>query len=247
MWTVFTLANMGAMARNPVSPPAQTGAERETSRAPAPTRERYHHGDLPSALLRAGVDLARQGGPDAVVLREATRRVGVSPNAAYRHFADRDALLNAVTKAAQAQLAQAIERELHACDEAAAGRSPADAARAHLRAVGTAYVRFALDEPGLFRAAFTVHRNLDAAADPRSAGQHGRTPFELLSAALDDYVAAGIMPAHRRPHAEIAAWAPVHGLAGLLTEGPLRAAGREQAEAMMQRVIDLVDAGLTAP
>ena len=55
----------------------------------APTRSTYRHGDLRRALLEAGIELARQGGPEAVVLREATRRAGVVPNAAYRHFASR--------------------------------------------------------------------------------------------------------------------------------------------------------------
>lgn len=56
-------------------------------------RSTYRHGDLRRALLDAGIELARSGGPDAVVLREATRRAGVAPNAAYRHFASREALL----------------------------------------------------------------------------------------------------------------------------------------------------------
>ena len=62
----------------------------------------------PAALcgwfVKAGVELARSGGPDAVVLREVTRMVGVVPNAAYRHFADRDALLAAVRAQAVAEL-----------------------------------------------------------------------------------------------------------------------------------------------
>ncbi|MBA3704019.1 MAG: TetR family transcriptional regulator, partial [Rubrobacteraceae bacterium] len=56
-----------------------------------PKRVTYRHGDLRRALLEAGTELARGGGPEAVVLREATRRVGVAPSAAYRHFADRRA------------------------------------------------------------------------------------------------------------------------------------------------------------
>src|SRR5215468_5323952 len=53
-------------------------------------------GTVRAALVAAGVELARLGGPDAAVLREVTRMAGVVPNAAYRHFADRDALLAAV-------------------------------------------------------------------------------------------------------------------------------------------------------
>jgi AcrR family transcriptional regulator len=74
-------------------------------------RETYRHGDLRRALIDAGVALAREGGPDAVVLREATRRAGVTPNAAYRHFASHHALFDAVRTHALGALAQAIERE----------------------------------------------------------------------------------------------------------------------------------------
>ena len=50
----------------------------------------YHHGNLRQALVDAGVELARTGGPNAVLLRAAARQVGVSHNAAYRHFANQE-------------------------------------------------------------------------------------------------------------------------------------------------------------
>src|SRR6476646_7438513 len=103
-------------------------------------RSTYRHGDLHRALLDAGIELARTGGPDAVVLREATRRAGVVPNAAYRHYASRDELLQAVRSAALSALAQAIEAELA---KVRRKRDPADYARASLRAVGTGYMQFA--------------------------------------------------------------------------------------------------------
>src|ERR687885_2974144 len=62
----------------------------------SPRRGPRPRGTVRAALVEAGIELARSGGPDAVVLREVTRMVGVVPNAAYRHFADRDALLAAV-------------------------------------------------------------------------------------------------------------------------------------------------------
>src|SRR5215831_237341 len=122
-------------------------------RRSTPTRARrrsYRHGDLRRALLDAGIALARRGGPEAVVLREATRQAGVVPNAAYRHFASREALLQAVRAAAFARLAVAMETEL---GRVRRGRRAADAARADLRAIGTAYLGFAAAEPGLFRTA----------------------------------------------------------------------------------------------
>ncbi len=213
-----------------------------TVESEAPARQSYHHGDLRQALLTAGVELAREGGPDAVVLREATRRVGVSPNAAYRHFADREALLSAVCDAAQARLAATIDERY----AAVTGPDDAAIARGHLRAVGTGYVAFALDEPGLFRTAFALSADLERATDPERAGPSGRTPFELVNSALDELMASGAMPVSRRPQAEFLAWSSVHGLAMLLIEGPLRALPRSQADAITQRVVDMVEAGFTA-
>ena len=71
-------------------------------------RATYHHGDLRAALVEAGLALAREGGPEAVVLRETTRRAGVAPNAAYRHFSSHQALFDALRAAAVGALAQAI-------------------------------------------------------------------------------------------------------------------------------------------
>ncbi len=206
-----------------------------------PTRSTYRHGDLRRALLTAGIELARAGGPDAVVLREATRRAGVVPNAAYRHFASRQALLQAVRAAALSALALAMETELAAIRR---GKRSEDYARASLRAIGTAYLRFALQEPGLFRAAFAVPGPVEGVADPDKAGPSGLNPFQLLGAALDRMVEAGVLRRKHRPGAEYIAWSAVHGLAMLILEGPLRSFTPEQAEAVGQRVLDMVEKGL---
>lgn len=204
-------------------------------------RANYRHGDLHKALLDAGLDMAREGGPDAVVLREATRRAGVSPNAAYRHFADRTELVEAVSDAAQSLVAGAIEAEW---DAVPSRLGPADAAHAHLAAVGRGYLGFARDQPGLFRAAFTVPSDLENALDPAKAGPGGRTSFQLLATALDELVDVGALPPERRPGAEFSAWSAVHGLAMLVLEGPLRNLDPEVARAAGARLIDMVDRGL---
>ena len=116
-----------------------------------PPRGTYRHGDLRHALLEAGIELARAGGPAAVTLREATRRAGVVPNAAYRHFASQQDLLRGVRSAALSALAVSMEMELSMI---AAELSPAEFAKASLRAIGTGYLRFARTESGLFRTAF---------------------------------------------------------------------------------------------
>jgi len=208
----------------------------------APKRSTYRHGDLPRALLEAGVELARSGGPDAVVLREATRRAGVVPNAAYRHFASRHQLLQAVRSAALSALAAAIEAELAQLRH---GISPAVFARASLRAVGTGYLRFAQAEPGLFRTAFSVPDALQGAPVPEKAGPGGLNPFQLLGAALDRLAEAGVLAPERRLGAEYLAWSAVHGLAMLQIEGPLRKLSRSQQQATGQRLLDMVEKGLS--
>src|ERR687886_1561641 len=78
-----------------------------------PDAERqYHHGNLRAALIDTAVDQARTGGADAVVLRDAARRTGVSHNAAYRHFADRDDLLAEVADRGMAALEESMRRRL---------------------------------------------------------------------------------------------------------------------------------------
>ena len=81
-------------------------------KTPPPARKTFRHGDLRRALLEAGINLARDGGPQAVVLREATRSAGVAPNAAYRHFSSHNDLLQAVRAAALSSLALAMEAEI---------------------------------------------------------------------------------------------------------------------------------------
>jgi AcrR family transcriptional regulator len=205
-------------------------------------RSTYRHGDLRQALLDAGIELARRGGPDAVVLREATRRAGVVPNAAYRHYESRDELLQAVRSAALAAMALAIEAELA---KVRRGRSPTDYARASLRAVGTGYMQFALSEPGLFRTAFTVPGDQRGRADPAKAGASGLNPFELLGAALDRFVESGLMSPERRLGAEYLAWSAVHGLAMLVIDGPLRSLSLPQARLVGQRVLEMVEKGVS--
>lgn len=223
-------------------PVAPTPAKPAAQPARRPT---YRHGDLRRALLDAAIALVREGGPPALVLREATRRAGVVPNAAYRHFAGHAALLDAVRGAALGQMARAMEAEIAAATRE--GVDPLARARAAFKAVGTGYVRFALAEPGLFRTAF-VAQPFDVADQgrPDFQGDSGRDPFQILCATLDELVAAGALPAAQRPGAEFLAWSAVHGLAMLALDGPLRALPPAQTAALMQRAVAMVERGLAA-
>ncbi|HEX6119728.1 MAG TPA: TetR/AcrR family transcriptional regulator [Dongiaceae bacterium] len=206
-----------------------------------PARATYRHGDLRRALLEAGIALARAGGPHAIVLREATRRAGVAPNAAYRHFASRQDLLEAVRSAALSELANAMESEIAKVRRL---KSAEDAARATLRAVGAGYLRFAFTETGLFRTAFANPEPLGFSRDPARKGKSGLDPLELLGSALDKLVATGLLPPERRPGAEFLAWSSVHGFAMLVIDGPLRAVPRADVDSIGARVIAMVEKGL---
>jgi AcrR family transcriptional regulator len=204
-------------------------------------RTTFRHGDLRQALLKAGIALARGGGPQAVVLREATRRAGVAPNAAYRHFSSHGDLLQAVRAAALAALARAIEAEMAGIRR---GKGPAERARANLRAVGTGYLKFALAEPGLFRTAFSTTDPVEGDVDADKTGDSGLNPFQLLGSALDLLVETGVLPRERRPGAEYLAWAAVHGLAFLVLDGPLGAASPDEIGGLAERLLQMVESGL---
>jgi AcrR family transcriptional regulator len=210
---------------------------------PLPVRSTYRHGDLRRALLDAGIALARSGGPEAVVLREVTRQAGVVPNAAYRHFGSRLELLKAVRAAALSASAAAMEAELATVPPRLA---PADAARANLRAIGAGYLRFAQAEHGLFLTAYAASDDLAGPSDPARAGPSGKNPYQLLGEALDQMVAAGLMSPARRPGAEFLAWSAVHGLAMLVLDGPLGPVIGPQMQQVGQRLLDMVENGLSA-
>jgi AcrR family transcriptional regulator len=186
----------------------------------------YHHGDLRTALIDAGLALTRTGGPEALTIREATRRVGVSPNAAYRHFADREALLGAVASAIQHRMAAQMQ-----------GSSRRRGAGDQLRAVGMGYIKFALDEPGWFTVAFF------GAVDPDETA--GAPPYLALVDALDAMMAAGTLAPERRDGAEWPCWSAVHGFAELALQGPLRHASRREIDALARRTVDDIIAGVT--
>ncbi|MFC1431558.1 TetR/AcrR family transcriptional regulator [Streptacidiphilus sp. N1-3] len=182
----------------------------------------YHHGDLRAACLRAARELLEEDGAE-LSLRAVARRAGVSANAPYRHFPDRDALVSAV--AAQGY------RELAAHLTAAHARpsAPEDGAE-----IAVAYVRFALDHPALFRVMFA--EPCDPGSPERVAAVSDITGF------VETAVGEAFPGADPGPLAT-AIWALVHGLAFLHLDGKLDAATPEQ---MAQQVRAAFNALFTA-
>jgi AcrR family transcriptional regulator len=203
-------------------------------------RKTFRHGDLRNALLAAGIEMARIGGPNTVILRKATRQAGVSPNAAYRHFANQAELLDAVRSACFSQLAAAIEDEMKKCRP---GRDPQAFARKSLRAVGMGYLGFAMREPGMFRTAFSVPPAVYE-QNPANTASMGLNPFQLLSLALDRMQESGLLSKKNRKDAEYLAWSTVHGLALLVLEGPLHQMPQAMVLALGERLVLMVERGL---
>lgn len=142
----------------------------------------YHHGDLRAAVLSAAWKMVEKEGVEGLSVREAARRAGVSHNAPYRHFASREVLVAALVAEGFEQLKMAMENR--------AGR-----------ALGEAYVGFALAHPQRFRLMFSS----------------GRVDEELKARFSNAFAQLGIDSAA----AGAAAWSLVHGLALLVLEGHL--------------------------
>jgi AcrR family transcriptional regulator len=161
--------------------------------------------------------------------------VGVVPNAAYRHFADRDELLAAVCAAALRELASRMAADVA---RVRGRRGDPAAARRRLNAICTAYLEFSRQEPGLFATAFALPQQ--HTYQPPDSGNE-LTPLDHLRAVLDELAEAGVLQRQRRDGIEYPIWSAVHGLAVLTGQGPLRdvpAATRRRLDELTRSFID---------
>jgi AcrR family transcriptional regulator len=158
----------------------------------------YHHGDLRTALIEAGLGAIELRGSDDLSLRELARAVGVSATAVYRHFPDKKALMAALAEVGLERLAESQRRASVAAGGGEAG----------FKATGAAYVRFALANPGLFRLIFATPQASPVTMDGPDAA------MSMLRAN------AAVLAPHGTDPAIFAlqSWSLVHGLAMLLLD-----------------------------
>lgn len=180
----------------------------------------YHHGDLRAAVIAAGLARLQSGDDGELGLRALARDVGVSATALYRHFPDKEALLDA--------LADEGLRRLGALQ--AQAWLKAGGGVAGFKATGAAYVRFAHDEPALFRLSFTRQM-----PDRKEGSDGGEVAYNLLRAGVGE-----ALPGVGDPDvAALHAWALVHGLAMLILDRRI-----DWDEALVERVVGLTFGGL---
>jgi AcrR family transcriptional regulator len=166
----------------------------------------YHHGNLREALIAAARRLLAERGPEGFTLVDAARAAGVSPAAPYRHFRDRDALLQAV----------ALEGFRTFGARQAGALAGSDDPIAAFRAMGLAYLAFAEEEPGAYAAMFAGRPNVgDVSGQPVDSG------FETLIKALKPFIGDPPPPGVDPMRLACQVWALSHGVAMLSSGGRL--------------------------
>ena len=202
---------------------------------PAAPAKPYHHGNLRAALLEASLAVLAESGVADFSLREVARRAGVSPTAAYRHFADREALLAALALEGFQQLAASQQKVL--------ARHPGDPAAA-LQALGEAYIQFAMTHVPVYRLMFS------SLFGDKSGHPELRAASSLAFAAVHQVIERGMAegsfaPGDVRVRA-IAGWSTVHGLVTLLFDDLIgrMPAGKRERQAIIRAVVAQFVAGL---
>jgi AcrR family transcriptional regulator len=166
----------------------------------------YHHGDLSDALVRAARTILERKGLAALSLRAAARAAGVSPAAPYHHFADKQALLDAVAALGFDALRSAMNKRM------AKKTDP----NARLDASGVGYVVFAIENPALFRLMFGGGER-QSSANAGLPEARGRA-YGVLQAAVAEASPDG----GANPFVCLRLWALVHGIATLILDGGIR-------------------------
>ncbi|MGV0391045.1 TetR/AcrR family transcriptional regulator [Corynebacterium phoceense] len=196
----------------------------------------YHHGNLKGELLRVAEEIGREEGPEAISIRQVTRRVGVSPTAAYRHYTDQEELLNAVSNRAVDELIARLNVVLtdHESRPLVADR---------MMACAWVYFNFAMEEPHMFRC-MLAGRSLDL---PTVMGGSGgdEEHLEPHVQALREFSECFRIHAQRTDgvsHLQyfmqnaLAAWSTVHGFTVLCTTGQMADLPREMKNELAQGV-----------
>jgi AcrR family transcriptional regulator len=225
---------MRPAAKSSATKTSASKPRRRASRASAP--KPYHHGDLRRVLIDAALQLVGEGGAEAVSVREAARRAGVSPGAPFRHFPSRDALMQAVAEEAQ--------RRFRAEIEAALAEAPAGDPLARFRCLGLAYLRWAMRNPTHFEVISS--RRLFDHDKAASVSRNNAELIELTERTLAEAFTAGQLRSGDLKAVQIAGRALVYGFARMNIDGhfPRWGVAGPEAEQTAEAILDLFIEGI---
>ena len=201
-----------------------------------PSSKPYHHGDLRRVLINAALQLVNEGGADAVSVREAARRAGVSPGAPFRHFPSRDALIQAVAEEAQRRFRAEIEQAL--------ADAPADDPLGRFRCIGLAYLRWAMRNPTHFE--IISSRRFFSHDESAEVSQDNAELIDLTERTLAEAFAQGQLRSVDLKRVQIAGRALVYGFARMNIDGhfPRWGVAGADAERTAEGVLDLFIEGI---
>jgi len=180
-----------------------------------PTARPYHHGNLRAELLAEAERTVREQGVESLSLRELARAAGVSHGAPRRHFADRQALLDALAEQGFVRL----RRELH---EALITAGPRFSSR--LAATANAYVRFASDDAALLELMF-ARKHSESTGPLHDASE--RT-FELMLEVIAQGQRENALAAGEPERVGLVLFATLHGIATLINAGVIDRERRDE-------------------
>lgn len=179
---------------------------------------RYHHGDLRRALIDQALRTIEREGVEGLTLRAVGEALGVSRTALYRHFADKQALLAAVSREGFRTLRVALVNAWEAHGRGQSG----------FEAMGRAYLAFAVSHPSHYRVMFG--RFAEATAYDPDLAQEAAAAFQALVDALVARQRDGAVRADEPVLQARFVWATTHGIAMLVIDGQL---GDEDADGVM--------------
>lgn len=166
--------------------------------------------DQQQRIVQASVQLIEEAGVGSLSMREVARRAGVSHQAPYHHFEDREAILGAIAQEGFRMMSAAFERALAEQPPSLGGR---------ITGALHTYVEFALQNPAYFRVMFRPELvNLENCPGAQAEGDRA---FEVLQRLVEEAVSKGV-PAHPSKDAlMLLFWSVAHGFACLALDGPL--------------------------
>lgn len=174
------------------------------------TRQTYHHGDLKNALIKAGVEILAKEGIDGLTLRKVAQHAGVSHNAPYSHFSDKQSLIAAISTEGFKQLYDELN--------AAVLSYPSDPKR-QLQEAAWAYVQFAMNNTDTFKIMFSdvLEKEKEYPAFIEASQMTFNRVVDIVRACQEEGILSNTQPELMA----VSVWGQIHGIISLLLEGQI--------------------------